>query len=53
MEIYFVLTRKTEKEFRGRYTMFDVETKVIVAGGDTYMPNLNFTWKKRKVLNTK
>lgn len=43
-QIYFFYSFKdTEKEFRGRYAIYDVETKEMVAGGDTYMPKLNFT----------
>lgn len=43
-QIYFFYSFKdTEKEFRGRYAIYDVETKEMVAGGGTYMPKLNFT----------
>jgi len=37
----------TEKEFRGRYAIYDVETKKMVAGGGTYMPKLNLTRNSR------
>lgn len=42
-QVYFFYTFKdTEKEFRGRYAIYDVETKETVAGGYTYMPKLQF-----------
>ena len=38
-QVYFFYSFKdTEKEFRGRYAIYDVETKKLVAGGETYMP---------------
>lgn len=38
-QVYFFYSFKdTEKEFRGRYAIYDVETKQMVAGGGTYMP---------------
>jgi hypothetical protein len=38
-QVYFFYSFKdTEKEFRGRYAIYDVETKAMVAGGGTYMP---------------
>ena len=38
-QVYFFYSFKdTEKEFRGRYAIYDVETKEMVAGGGTYMP---------------
>ncbi|MFC9541524.1 hypothetical protein ACFTQ7_16840 [Lysinibacillus sp. NPDC056959] len=41
-QVYFFYSFKdTEKEFRGRYAIYDVETKETVAGGYTYMPKLN------------
>jgi len=41
-QVYFFYSFKdTEKEFRGNYAIYDVETKVMVAGGSTYMPKLN------------
>lgn len=43
-QVYFFYSFKdTEKEFRGRYAIYDVETKEMVAGGGTYMPKLNLT----------
>ncbi|MGA3599034.1 hypothetical protein [Lysinibacillus agricola] len=43
-QVYFFYSFKdTEKEFRGRYAIYDVETKELVAGGGTYMPKLNLT----------
>jgi len=43
-QIYFFYSFKdTEKEFRGRYAIYDVETKEMVAGGGTYMPKINLT----------
>ncbi|MFE3573418.1 hypothetical protein [Lysinibacillus sp. NPDC059133] len=43
-QVYFFYSFKdTEKEFRGRYAIYDVETKKMVAGGGTYMPKLNLT----------
>jgi hypothetical protein len=43
-QVYFFYSFKdTEKEFRGRYAIYDVETKETVAGGGTYMPKLNLT----------
>lgn len=43
-QVYFFYSFKdTEKEFRGRYAIYDVETKEKVAGGGTYMPKLNLT----------
>jgi len=45
-QVYFFYSFiDTEKEFRGRYAIYDVETKETVAGGGTYMPKLNFTRK--------
>lgn len=38
-QVYFFYSLKdTEEEFRGRYAIYDVETKETVAGGFTYMP---------------
>ncbi|MGE7997697.1 hypothetical protein ACQKOF_03265 [Lysinibacillus sp. NPDC093190] len=38
-QVYFFYSFKdTETEFRGRYAIYDVETKETVAGGYTYMP---------------
>lgn len=38
-QVFFYYSFKdTEKEFRGRYAIYDVETKEMVAGGNTYMP---------------
>ena len=38
-QVYFFYSFKdTVKEFRGRYAIYDVETKKLVAGGETYMP---------------
>ncbi|MGE7943780.1 hypothetical protein ACQKNB_17010 [Lysinibacillus xylanilyticus] len=43
-QVYFFYSFKdTEKEFRGRYAIYDVETKEMVAGGGTYFPKLNLT----------
>ncbi|GAB0169785.1 hypothetical protein LSPCS325_32220 [Lysinibacillus sp. CTST325] len=43
-QVYFFYSFKdTDKEFRGRYAIYDVETKEMVAGGGTYMPKLNLT----------
>ncbi|WP_433596271.1 hypothetical protein [Lysinibacillus xylanilyticus] len=43
-QVYFFYSFKdTEKEFRGRYAIYDAETKDTVAGGYTYMPKLNLT----------
>ncbi|PJO44802.1 hypothetical protein [Lysinibacillus xylanilyticus] len=43
-QVYFFYSFKdTEKEFRGRYAIYDAETKETVAGGNTYMPKLNLT----------
>lgn len=43
-QVYFFYSFiDTEKEFRGRYAIYDVETKKMVAGGGTYMPKLNLT----------
>ncbi|TQR39711.1 hypothetical protein C7Y47_01385 [Lysinibacillus sphaericus] len=43
-QVYFFYSFiDTEKEFRGRYAIYDVETKEMVAGGGTYMPKLNLT----------
>ncbi len=43
-QVYFFYSFKdTEKEFRGRYAIYDVETKETVAGGYTYMPKINLT----------
>ncbi|MGE7908126.1 hypothetical protein [Lysinibacillus xylanilyticus] len=43
-QVYFFYSFKdTEKEFRGRYAIYDAETKETVAGGYTYMPKLNLT----------
>ncbi|MEA0565820.1 hypothetical protein [Lysinibacillus irui] len=43
-QVYFFYSFKdTEKEFRGNYAIYDVETKEMVAGGSTYMPKLNLT----------
>ena len=35
---FFYSFKNTEKEFRGRYAIYDVETKELLAGGNTYMP---------------
>ncbi|ODV56614.1 hypothetical protein [Lysinibacillus fusiformis] len=41
-QVYFFYSFKdTEKEFRGNYAIYDVETKEMLAGGSTYMPKLN------------
>ncbi|WP_155592242.1 hypothetical protein [Lysinibacillus cavernae] len=40
---FFYSFKDTEKEFRGRYAIYDVETKEMVAGGNTYMPKLQIT----------
>lgn len=38
-QVYFFYSFKdTEKEFRGRYSIYDVETKEMVAGGGINMP---------------
>ncbi|CAM5222854.1 hypothetical protein UACE39S_00607 [Ureibacillus acetophenoni] len=38
-QVYFFYSFKdTDKEFRGRYAIYDVETKEILAAGNTYMP---------------
>ena len=38
-QVYFFYSFKdTAKEFMGRYAIYDVETKVILAAGNTYMP---------------
>ncbi|TQR15609.1 hypothetical protein [Psychrobacillus soli] len=38
-QVYFFYSFKdTEKEFRGRYAIYDIKTKEMVAGGGTYMP---------------
>jgi len=38
-QVYFLYSFKdTEMEFRGRYAIYDVETKQILAGGGTYIP---------------
>ncbi|WP_316568833.1 hypothetical protein [Neobacillus sp. YIM B06451] len=38
-QVYFFYSFKdTEKEFKGRYTIYDVETKKMVAGGGINMP---------------
>ena len=38
-QVYFFYSFKdTEKEFRGRYAIYDVETKEMVASGNIYMP---------------
>ncbi|SEM78327.1 hypothetical protein SAMN04487786_2595 [Paenisporosarcina quisquiliarum] len=38
-QVYFFYSFKdTEKKFRGRYAIYDVETKEMVAAGGTYMP---------------
>jgi len=43
-QVYFFFSFKdTENEFRGKYAIYDVETKETVAGGYTYMPKLQFT----------
>ncbi|MFJ8101073.1 hypothetical protein [Lysinibacillus sp. NPDC096212] len=43
-QVYFFYSFKdTDKEFRGRYAIYDVETKKMVAGGGTYMPKINLT----------
>ncbi|MFF2793787.1 hypothetical protein [Lysinibacillus xylanilyticus] len=43
-QVYFFYSFKdTEKEFKGRYAIYDAETKETVAGGYTYMPKLNLT----------
>jgi len=43
-QVYFFYSFKdTDKEFRGNYAIYDVETKEMVAGGSTYMPKLNLT----------
>ena len=43
-QVYFFYTFKdSEKEFRGRYAIYDIETKEMLAGGGTYMPKLNLT----------
>jgi len=45
-QVYFYYSFKdTEKEFRGRFAIYDVETKKILAGGGTYMPKYP-TYKK-------
>lgn len=35
---FFYSFQDTENEFRGRYAIYDVETKKMLAGGNTYMP---------------
>ncbi|RSD27808.1 hypothetical protein [Mesobacillus subterraneus] len=35
---FFYSFKDTEKEFRGRYAIYDVETKEILAGGGMYFP---------------
>ncbi|MEK3727040.1 MULTISPECIES: hypothetical protein [Lysinibacillus] len=43
-QVYFFYSFKdTEKEFKGNYAIYDVETKEMVTGGSTYMPKLNLT----------
>lgn len=43
-QVYFFYSFKdTEKEFRGNYAIYDVETKEMVTAGNTYMPKLNLT----------
>ncbi|WP_404331888.1 hypothetical protein [Mesobacillus maritimus] len=38
-QVYFFFSFKdTEKEFKGRYAVYDVETKKPLAGGGTYIP---------------
>lgn len=38
-QVYFFYSFKdTEMEFRGKYAIYDVETKQILAGGGTYIP---------------
>ena len=38
-QVYFFFTFKdTEEEFRGRYAIYDVETKEMLAGGGIYAP---------------
>ena len=38
-QVYFFYSFKgNAKEFRGRYAIYDVETKAILAAGNTYMP---------------
>jgi hypothetical protein len=38
-QVYFFYSFKdTEKEFRGRYAVYDVETKKLLAGGGTFFP---------------
>lgn len=45
-QVYFFYSFKdTEKEFRGRYAIYDVETKEMIAGGNTYMPKQQLTRK--------
>ena len=42
-QVYFFYSFKdSDKEFRGRYAIYDVETKELVAGGGTYMPKQNY-----------
>ena len=37
-QVYFFYSFKdTDKEFRGRCSVYDVETKQLIAGGDTYI----------------
>jgi hypothetical protein len=37
-QVYFFYSFKdTDKEFRGRCAVYDVETKQLLAGGDTYI----------------
>ncbi|MCM3671854.1 hypothetical protein M3181_23130 [Mesobacillus maritimus] len=45
-QVYFFFSFKdTEKEFRGRYAIYDVETKKGLYGGGTYIPKYP-TYKK-------
>jgi hypothetical protein len=38
-QVYFFYSFKdTEKEFRGRHAVYDVETKKLLAGGGTFIP---------------
>jgi hypothetical protein len=48
-QIYFFFSFKdTEEEFRGRYAIYDVETKKILAGGGNYIPKY-LTYKKHLI----
>lgn len=45
---FFFSFKDTDDEFRGRYAIYDVETKEMIAGGNTYMPKQLLTRKNEK-----